>query len=575
MRLLIALAAAAVAAAVLAAPAPAVQIWSEYTSNTAGVDVTAVDYVGPDAVWYGTADGRIFRNGEQRYLDSAAGRITDIAASPDGSKGLATSTGDEKLYRSTDGGYTWAPVASLSVTRNSPCGGAPAPLTSFPDGELTAVQWASDSVAYAIGANPGMVLKTTDAGNSWAEVDKEPGGACRLDFAAGTSQRLTGLDVLGVGDVWFIGPDNGRRRHTTGDLAPGTSAQLLTAATGCADAPAAIAIDPAAPAHSFAVGGCDGAQSLQASTNGGADYAPLQLLAAGGNNLDSLHDVALAGGSAVAVGEAGDILVAPNVSQAYFQSAPGAATDWFAVDKLDATHAIAAGSGGRMVITSRAHETTDVFPPTGTIVGPATATLGTPTTYSVTATDDRAIDATSFRWTGGGPAPTGVAAAEGNPAEVAFTLTGARTLTVTFRDTEGNIGTATKQVVVAATAADTLIPPGTRSRTPSKTVKVAGVAITLSGPRRCVPPGGAFTAAVMYQRPKNPRSRFVKVVRVAFSIDRGAAHADARAPFKRRLTVRDLGAGTRHTLRARVRVELRGAKRRTTPIATRFSVCSS
>lgn len=564
-----------------AAPAPAAQIWTEYPSGTTD-EITAIDYVDAANVWYGTATGKILRNGvaTPTFDDPSVGAITDIAASSDGLSGLAT-TANGRIVRTGNGGVTWAALGAATVRSYAftSCDSAgPFPLVNV-TGELTAIDWASSSVAYVVGANPAMVLRTTTAGVSWTEANKRADGTCAMGRLNSATPRYTDVDALGVGDAWFVKQGFGERQHTTDDFATGIP--FLESSSNSGEARTSIAFDPAGPNRSFAASGHAGSLAFQASTDSGASYAPPQYLAGEASSITALRDVEVRDGAAVAVGAGGTILVAPGPTQAFFQPASGVATDWNAVDKLDAGRAVAGGSGGRIVISSQASTTTDVVPPTGTISGPATAVAGVAQTYTANVTDDRGVVPSSFQWRGDGPAPTGVAAADGNPAGVVFSLTGLRTLRVTFRDAEGNAGTATKQVLVSAAPSagtppgTTVIPPGTRNPRPTTTVTVAGGSVTLSGPRTCIRPGGSFTATLSFRKQRRKGSKFVKVSRVDFYIGRKRVKIDRKAPFRQKLTVRSLKAGTKHTLKARATIRVRRGKSPKKSISTSFSVCSS
>lgn len=583
MRPLPVLLAAVTAAAVAASPAPAAQIWTEYPSGTSD-EITAIDYVSASAVWYGTATGRILRNGSSTpvFDTPSVGTITDIAASPDGTNGVAT-TATGKLLRTSDAGATWSTLTVQSYA-NAFCSDTPVAPTALTNvtTELTAVDWAGASVAYVVGANPAMVLKTANAGASWTEANKRANGTCGMGRLNSGTPRFTDVDALGVGDAWFVQQGFGQRQRTTDDFASGTS--FLNSSGNRGDARTAIAFDPSSPNRSFAASAHDGTLAFQSSTDSGVTYDNLTYTTGDPNTIASLRDVEVRDGSAVTVGAGGTIIVAPSATQASFQPAPGVATDWNAVDKLDGTRAVAGGAAGRIVISAQASTTTDVVPPTGVITGPDTAVVGVSQPYSVAMSDTggSGIDAGfAPQWRGDGPSPTGVAAADGNPAGVVFTLPGRRTVKVTFRDNDGNLGTATKPVVVTAAPGTTpppgttVIPPGTANPRPTTTVTVAGGTVTLAGPKRCISPGGSFTATLSFKKQRRKGSKFVKVTRVDFYIDKKRVKIDRKAPFRQKLTVKNLAAGTKHTLKARATIKVRRGKSPKKSISTTFSVCSS
>lgn len=105
------------------------------------------------------------------------------------------------------------------------------------------------------------------------------------------------------------------------------------------------------------------------------------------------------------------------------------------------------------------------------------------------------------------------------------------------------------------------------------TATVAGGRVTLSSPRACVPVGTSFVATLSFKRSTRKGTRFVKVTRVDFLVDGKRKKIDTRAPFRQRLTVRALKAGTKHTLRARATIKVKTGRSPKKSISATFSVC--
>jgi hypothetical protein len=238
------------------------------------------------------------------------------------------------------------------------------------------------------------------------------------------------------------------------------------------------------------------------------------------------------------------------------------------VGAASASQVAIGGAGGVLAVTTQANTTLDVVPPTGTIVGPTTAVVGSPTQYSVNAADNAGgsgINAGSFVWSA-----VGTAGATGNPANITFPNPGLYTLNVAFADNAGNPASATITVQVST------IPPGTANPTPSKTIIVPGGTVKLSGPKTCVAPGKAFTATLSFKKRRtNARRRVIKVTKVFFFIDGKRAKIDRKAPFRQTLSVRSYVAGSTHTLKARAFLKVRHGRSPTKSISTSFQVCSS
>jgi photosystem II stability/assembly factor-like uncharacterized protein len=175
-----------VAGAVVAAPAATASagIWSPVVSGTTA-NITAIADLPSGSLVYGTASGQILKDGAVRSINPSFS-ITDIALNPSGTAGLATAT-NGRLLRTVDGGATWTVVslsnssyAQSAICVNAP--GAPLPSRTYtPSGNLNGVAWSSDTVAYVVAADEGVVLKSVDGGATWLDAGRQADGTCRVD----------------------------------------------------------------------------------------------------------------------------------------------------------------------------------------------------------------------------------------------------------------------------------------------------------------------------------------------------------------------------------------------------------
>ena len=214
------------------------------------------------------------------------------------------------------------------------------------------------------------------------------------------------------------------------------------------------------------------------------------------------------------------------------------------------------------MVSTAASTIPDLVPPAGTISGPVSVTAGAPTQYTANVNDNAGgsgIDPAGFQWSA-----AGVAGSTSNPATLVFPSAGFYSVKVTFKDRAGNPGEATLAVTVKAPA------PGAGRRTVSLP---GGGTITLQGPKTCVAAGGSFTATLAFKKSKKKGAKTVKVSRVDFYIDKKRVKIDKKAPFRQTLTVKNLAAGSKHTLKARATTKVRRGKAPKKSVSTSFSVC--
>jgi photosystem II stability/assembly factor-like uncharacterized protein len=569
---------AALAAAVLSLLAPVATasagIWSPTASGTTA-NITAIDDVAPGTLVYGTASGQLLKNGAVRSTNPGFS-INDVALNPSGTIGLAAAS-NGRLLRSADGGDTWAvtSLANTSYTQTTVCAGSPggpSPKNYTPAGNLNAVAWASDTVAYVVADDRGVVLKTTDGGASWNDASRQADNTCRVDT---NGDLLTDVGTVPGSDlVWFVGDGFGARFISSNGLASSTLRQS-DSAVNCFDHRPRLALDPDSANRAFMVDRCSGSLQFGFTEDSGANWSlQRKYLAGETSSLNGLNDVAIAGGSALAVGNAGAILIANNGIDAYFQRADAAlaTTDWLAVSKRSATHAVVAGSGGALIQTDQATTTPDITAPAGTVSGPLTAVAGVPQTYTANVADNAGgsgIDPASFSWTA-----TGLPTAVGNPAAITFPSAGFYAITVTFRDLAGN--TATAGISVRVNAAPVTKPPAaTKPKAKTTTATVPGAKISFGVPSSCVKAGSTFKVTLTWKKQKRKGNKFVKVRRADFSIGSKRVKIDKKAPFTQTLKVT---AGTKKgstiTVKARAFVKVTKGKSPTKSITAKIKVCS-
>ncbi|MES1193267.1 MAG: hypothetical protein ABUM26_03010 [Solirubrobacterales bacterium] len=565
---LIRLAAIAAGALALLPATASAGIWTPVASGTTA-DITAVDYVGAGNLVYGTSGGQILKNGSSTKPADAFS-INDIAFNPAGTIGLAVANGG-RLWRSTNSGDSWSPVAVSTINLSSPCTGNPNPGGAVaPSGNLTGVSWGNDSTAYIVGSDRGMVLKTTNSGANWSETSRQADGSCRV---GNSSDLLTDVDAVTDQLVWIVGDGFGQRWISSNGITS-TAALFNSTAANCFDKRPRVAVDHDNPNRSFVVDRCDGRLQLGFSEDGGDNYEiGLEYLAGDDSSLRGLNGIAIAGSSALAVGNAGAILVSNDGRTAYFQPADGIGrtNDWLSTDKLDAANAVVVGKSGQMITSTTANAIPDVVAPAGTVSGPTTATAGTPVTYTANVADNAGgsgIDPAGFAWSA-----TGVPTATGNPVTLTFPSAGSYTVRVSFKDLAGNAATAS--ISVQVTAPPVVKPPPPVNPVKTATASVPGAKISFGVPNTCVKAGSTFKVTLTWKKQKRKGNKFVKVRRADFYIGKKRVKIDKKAPFTQTLTVKaGTKAGSTITVKARAFVKVTKGKSPTKSISSKVKVCS-
>jgi photosystem II stability/assembly factor-like uncharacterized protein len=481
------------------AGARAAAIWTPLNSGTTQT-ITAISAPNASTVVYVTSGGQIHYlvSGTtflQSTLTTPTGTpFTDVAMSPDGSKGVAVGTGG-KIYNSTNSGHTWSPLAVTPSERSGACPTPGAPVSPLAD-DLFSVKFADNSTVFITGANDD-VLKSVDGGAHFVEVNK--GASSCVADPGGSTSAFTDSYWADASNGYLLSNDFGVLWSTTNGF---TTATMKNGGANGFTYRDQLAVDSGDITRAWAV------------SAGNANGSFFQMTTDGGNNWDTpsfdrtqvaLKDIAAFGSTVVAVGDGGDIYTSPDGRTFYRQIAapPNATTNWRGVAVVNATTAYVAGEGGNLVESTSANQIPDTTAPTGSISGPAHLSPGQFGTFTATVTDNpggSGIDPASFLWsTPGLPDQTGH-----NTASFAFNSTGTHTITVTFKDLAGNQGTASFNVSVQAG------PPSGSSPT---TTTTGGATITIF--KRVTVKGrkGRFIPVVL--KTSKPRKFVITLVTIA------------------------------------------------------------
>jgi len=565
---------AAIALGIVAPNASAASIWSPIASGTSS-EITGIEYQSDARFWFVTANGEIFTRQAggsfTRTFGPSSIRLTDVTFQKDGGQ-IGFAVGDAgQVLRSTNGGGTWASVnpagpqaipASQSDTTFADC------TATDPLGNVNSVRFAGNGRVFIMGQ--GAQFSTSqppDAANvgatgTWTDANRASDGTCRLGTSYGA----------GIGDAFFApNPDVfyvctaffGELFFTANNLA--TNATKKPASCGNGNVKdRRMTGDPANPNRMWAVGPGAAGTSYSAHTQDGwATEENFRIGNESAHEVGTLYDVASSGSTVVAAGDGGTILNSADGNTFFHDPADGAlaTAGWRAVSLASPTQAAVGGSGGALLVSTRADATPDLVAPAGSVTGPATGTTGRPITFTANVADNTGgsgIDPASFAWSG-----TGFPAATGNPTAITFPAPGYYTVTVTFRDLAGNSATASTSIRISDSAAAAV----------THTVTVPGGTIKLSSPSSCVPVGTSFTATLSFKKSTKKGAKKVKVTRVVFSIDGKTVKTDQRAPFRQTLTVRSLVTGSKHKLKARATIKVRHGKSPTKSVSASFSVC--
>ncbi len=583
----------ALSSLLLAAPSASAGIWTPIDSGLSATDtIKAIDYQSASRFWLATGNGKLVtRQPSGSFAITKSGLTTsfnDIAFKPGSNIGVAVGT-NGNIWRSADGGATWNRVNFSDFEDSRDClsdiNNQNLPVVQNPAVALDAVAWGPGGRVFVTGAKS-TVLRSDNDGTSFTEINKtqvvEPGFptyrqiACKqqgefydvvpLPADAATPSNALPVYFMIETNVWFSG--NGL-----------TTTPSQRADLGCGGGFRNLVLDPFQPTNQWSSTDRGSNSACLYYTRDDASYNGFDIVNQGTAVVNESTHVAAAGGSpptVVSVGKAGDILNSVDGTHFYFNRADGALAqqDWFANAGFDANNFAVGGAGGKLAITSTATTIPDLVAPAGIISGPATVTVGQPAVFTANLSDNAGgsgINPASITWTA-----VGIPAAKGNPVALTFPSAGGHTITVAFSDNAGNPGTATFVVAanpVTSGGGGIVKPPVVLSPTLTKSVSVAGGRVSLGVPRACVPVGSTFKATLKFKRSTRKGSLFVRVSRVAFTVDGKRRTIDSRAPFVKTISVKALTAGSKHTLKAQATIKVKRGRSPKKSISARFKVC--
>lgn len=526
---------AVVGAAVLALPgaASAASVWAPVASPTTDT-ITGLARVSATRMWIVTAGGAAFVRGDDLQWRAGTGlanaAFTDLAVSPDGATGVAVGPAGQ-IWRSANGGASWTRIAAPQ-TRTSSCGTS-TPTSGPLATDLSSVSFADAATVYATAAG-GSIVKSTNGGATFAEVNKRADGTCAVPASTSPfKQGPTDTKWVDAKTGYVLTSDFGQVYATGDGLA---TAEARQSTVNGYEGRASLGFDPAAPDRLFAVNDFGTGTSYCATSGDGArTNGPSCTVASRTNgapartNTDTLRAVDLVGTTGVTVGDLNDVFTSTDGGATLVdRPAPVAAdTSWRSVDVTSPADATIAGSGGQIAETGAANRPFDDTPPTATIQGPTKVTEGRTAAYTVALADGAGsgVDPASVAWIADGQrgvrAPT---------ARFRFDSAGPKQVAVFFRDLEGNRGSATLAVTVVAVR-----------RAPPTSTATAGP-VTALIPRTVAAATAKRPARIrLVLRVKTPGSRVRITVR-----QRGRVRARASVTLKtRRRTVTITAKGLR------------------------------
>ena len=456
--------------------------WTEIPSGTTE-EITAVEYRGGDQFWFTTANGKIFRRagGTFQQAYTAPGVVfRDIEFDAAGTIGLAVGTAG-RLVRTTNGGATWDAIA-LPPGRN--------PLTEVdcsstaPADDLDSVRFDGIGRAWISGKGAQIWRSTgTGAGGTWQDANTAD---CRVPRDIDSMVFVPGNEF-----GYFIAKSFGQIYFTSNGLTTSASPKGAIGGNGFQQQRRAVG-DPANPNRMWTVYPGDGGSYVRRTTDGWNSALDWNLANRERRELTKPYDIDYAGGTLVAAGDAGLIVLSTNGADFFFQDATGTITtqDWRAVSVANATTAAIGGTNGKLAITTSANVLPDIAAPTGTISGPPPVRAGAPATFTLNATDTggSGIDPASIRWTSAGlPDRTG------NPATFTFPEQGFATVRVSFADRAGNSAEASASVTIDK--ASNALPVSFTGPGDKLTAKIKGRFIRVTMKGTITLPAGATSAA--------------------------------------------------------------------------------
>ena len=461
--------------AVSSAPAAAQSIWTPVaTPNTE--EIAAIEY--RDAfLRYATSSGKIFRRqGDGTFAQefTVPGRqFHELEFNPSGTVGLAGAD-NGKLYRFNG---SWSEVSLANDTWGHECFGPNPPPSGTPAGNVVGIAWSSDTTAWLVTGEYGLVLRSTDGGQSWIDVNRQGNGTCEIN-----DEFTDVITVPGSATELYLVSETFATLYRTADAFT-TPAVKRSSLVNCFGIRMVAAIDPATPSRISALGPCEGTLHWGFSADSGQNK---NYTNSGGAKL---YDIAAGPGYFLAAGDTGQIESTHDGTTVYSLPAGGAqaTTNWRAIDVASGTRAVVGGAGGALALTEAANTIPDTTPPTGLIAGPESIAAGQPVTLTAQVADNEGgsgIDPGGFAWSS-----DGLPGATGPTATFTFPNPGTYSVRLVFRDNAGNTAEAFKSILVTGAAAPPSVTfPTDPASQPTAKREGKFIRIRVKG-RLTVPPG--------------------------------------------------------------------------------------
>ncbi|MFL5816537.1 MAG: hypothetical protein ACJ76L_02945 [Conexibacter sp.] len=364
----IALALGLLTAALFASSARATT-WTEIASGTTE-DITAIEYQGPDRLWFGTAAGRVFKRvggafQEKGFVPGAV--IKDIEFQDGGTIGFAVGTNGTVL-RSTDGGETWSQADGIAGgNATSPFGCS----DTQPIGDVDSVRFAGNARAWLF-AGGNQIFRTPDgataanvgARGTWEWINRGPAATCRITADIDDAFPIPGTDA-----IYFVGTSFGQVFFSSNALTSSATAKPASAGNGF-DITRRLVGDPSNPNRMWSVAPYGTGGSYYARTTDGWNSAVDWTVGGADGSTSSLtrgESIDFNGGTVLAAGSAGMIVTSIDGATFWFNPAGGAVAtqDWKAVSLASANDAAVGGTSGKLLVSTDAANVIPAAPPAG------------------------------------------------------------------------------------------------------------------------------------------------------------------------------------------------------------------
>jgi len=364
----IALALGLLTAALLASSAHATT-WTEIASGTTE-DITAIEYQGADRLWFGTGGGRVFKRVggafvEKRFVPGAV--IKAIEFQDGGNIGFAVGTNGTVL-RSTDAGETWAQVDGIAggnATSPFGCG------DSQPIGDVDSVRFAGNARAWLF-ANGNQIFRTPDtatatdvgARGTWTWINRGPAATCFI-----TADMDDAFPIPATNAIYFVGKSFGQVFFSSNALTSTASTKPASAGNGF-ETTRRLVGDPSNPNRMWSVAPNGTGGSYYARTTDGWNSEAGWTVGGSDGSTSSLtrgESIDFSGGTVLVAGSAGMIVTSIDGATFWFNPAGGAVAtqDWKAASLASANDAAVGGTSGKLLLTTDAANVIPAAPPAG------------------------------------------------------------------------------------------------------------------------------------------------------------------------------------------------------------------